>query len=318
MQVLWSLWLLLNVVVSRASLFIPSTCQNSIPVDSYCGVCNGEFITEAPLSVRYEAHRFNVTLSNKQLKGGFLAYHCNSTYNVSMLANCPVIQKGELYFRNNSIYVDLHAGTECVFFGCYKKGFSNTCYQFQAVTITVPETATTTTMSSIIYPTMTSVPGPLSVVVTMVTTSLPSNTIIIRSGNVPITGTEKVSLVVACVLVFGVVMMVTVATVVLTAKLRMKYQDDSLPEWIKEDYKPVNISVAPSISCSLYTIIESLEKPQMEHPAQPVLNNNPPEVTAEVLKLSDDSIKNNCYLKTGHSNALEQSTQDIDSGSNCV
>ena len=46
MQVLWSLWLLLNVVVSRASLFIPSTCQNSIPVDSYCGVCNGEFITE--------------------------------------------------------------------------------------------------------------------------------------------------------------------------------------------------------------------------------------------------------------------------------
>ena len=53
------------------------------------------------------------------------------------------------------------------------------------------ETATTTTMSSIIYPTMTSVPGPLSVVVTMVTTSLPSNTIIIRSGNVPITGTEK-------------------------------------------------------------------------------------------------------------------------------
>ena len=89
-------------------------------------------------------------------------------------------------------------------------------------------------------------------------------------------------------------------------------------QWIKEDYKPVNISVAPSISCSLYTIIESLEKPQMEHPAQPVLNNNPPEVTAEVLKLSDDSIKNNCYLKTGHSNALEQSTQDIDSGSNCV
>ncbi|KAL5457163.1 hypothetical protein EMCRGX_G034405 [Ephydatia muelleri] len=82
-------------------------------------------------------------------------------------------------------------------------------------------------MSSIIHLAMTSVPGPSSMVVTMVTTSLPSNTII-RSGNAPITGTEKVSLVVACVLVFGVVMMVTVATVVLAAKLRMKYQDDSL------------------------------------------------------------------------------------------
>ena len=43
-----------------------------------------------------EAHRLNVTVSNKQLKGGFLAYHCNSTYNVSMLANCPVILKEEL------------------------------------------------------------------------------------------------------------------------------------------------------------------------------------------------------------------------------
>ena len=79
-----------------------------------------------------------------------------------------------------------------------------------------------------------------------------------------------------------------------------------------EDYKPVNPSFPPSISTSssLHTIIDSLEKPQLEHPVSSALNL---ELVGEVSKLSDDSTKNNSYLKEDNSSTSEQNAQTVDS-----